>query len=288
MSQIEEAFQRVYRKEQPASFTSSPTNFSLPQRTRKIALINQKGGCGKTTTAVNLSACLAELGARVLVVDVDPQAHTTLGFGFRGDELPLTLYHALKATDGISMEQVTQPTYHPNLKLVPSNTLLASLQVELVNLYGRERVLRDRLQQVSSPFHFIFLDCPPSLNLLTVNALTAATEVLIPIQTHYLSLDGMRELFKTIELVRERLNPSLHVSGILATLFDSRTRMNRVMLDTIREYFKEKVFNTVIHMSAVLTEYPMMGQPVIRYAPHTRGAKDYRELAQELLNGSHG
>ena len=255
----------------------------LPVRTRRIAVLNQKGGCGKTTTAVNLSACLAELGMRVLLVDVDPQGHATLGFGYRSDELPLSLYESLKP-GGLPLSRVMQPTYHPNLKLIPANTGLASLQVELVDQPDRERVLDERLSQVSSQFHFVFLDCPPSLNLLTINALVAATDVLIPLQTHYLSLDGMRELFKTVELIRERFNPSLEILGILPTLFDNRTRMNRAMLSTIREYFKGKVFETIIHASSALSECPMMGQPIIRYAPQTRGSRDYQQLAQELLS----
>ena len=218
-----------------------------------------------------------------MVVDVDPQGHATLGFGYRADDLPLSLYHALKP-GGMPLGRILQPTYHPNLKLIPANTLLASLQVELVDQEDRERVLSERLSQVSAQFHFVFLDCPPSLNLLTINALVAATDVLIPLQTHYLSLDGMRELFKTVELIRERLNPSLEILGILPTLFDNRTRMNRAMLSTIREYFKGKVFDTIIHASAALSECPMMGQPIIRYAPQTQGSRDYQQLAQELLS----
>jgi chromosome partitioning protein len=155
--------------------------------------------------------------------------------------------------------------------------------VELVERLGRERILSDCLAQVEGNFHFILMDCPPSLNLLTLNALTAATHVLVPLQTHYLSLDGMRELFKTVELVQASFNPHLEILGILPTLFDHRTRMNRAMLQTIREYFKGKVFETVIHLSTSLTESPMMGQPVVRFAPQSRGAKDYQALADELL-----
>lgn len=282
MSTFEETFFKVYRQPRDAQIQPSITTISLPAQTRRIAVINQKGGCGKTTTAVNLAASLAELGCRVLVVDLDPQAHATLGFGFRGDELPLTVYDALKS-GGASLMQVMQPTYHPNLKLAPANTSLASAQVELVSHPQREQLLRQRLDEVSQWFNFIFLDCPPSLNLLTINALTAATHVLIPIQTHYLSLDGMRELFKTVELTRTQFNPHLEILGILPTLFDRRTRMNRAMIETIREYFKDKVFNTVVRLSTPLTESPMAGQPITRYAPQSRGAEDYRRLAEELL-----
>ncbi len=283
---IEEAFFKVYKQGQadaPPPPTIPPT---LPSKTRRIAVINQKGGCGKTTTAVNLSACLAELGCRVLLVDLDPQGHATLALGIRGDELPVTIYHSLKP-GGAPLAEVIQPTYHANLKLVPANTLLASTHVELVEQPARERILSERLESVAHWFHYIILDCAPSLNLLTVNALTACSDVLIPIQTHYLSLDGMRELFKTIEVVQSRFNPQLKILGILPTMFDRRTRMNRAMLETINDYFKDKVLKSVIRLSSPLTECPMMGQPVIRYAPQARGADDYRRLAEELLQ-QHG
>ncbi len=279
---IKETFFKIYRRGTPDSVWPVGTSLKLPTRLKQIAVINQKGGCGKTTTAVNLSACLAELGARVLLVDVDPQAHATLGLGLRADELERSLYNAMQP-GGSSVTQVILPTYHPNLKLIPGSSLLSSLQVELVDRPGRERILADCLSRVGSDFHFVFMDCPPSLNLLTINALTAASHVLIPLQTHYLSLDGMRELFKTIELVQGQMNPHLEILGILPTLFDHRTRMNRAMLQTIKEYFQGKVFDTVIHLSTSLTESPMMGQPISRYAPQSRGAKDYQALAEELL-----
>lgn len=282
---LEEAFFRTYRKEDQAPVVKVPTAPAmLPAQTQRVAIINQKGGCGKTTTSVNLAASLAELGCRVLLVDLDPQGHATLGFGLHGDELPVTVYHALRPADGTPFSKVVQPTYHPNLKLIPANTLLASLQVELVDHPGRERVLAERLAEVAQWFNYILLDCPPSLNLVAINALVAASHVLVPIQTHYLSLDGMRELFKTIELVQQQFNPSLEILGILPTLYDGRTRMNRAMLNTIQEYFKGKVCKTIIRLSAPLTECPMLGQPITRYAPQSRGADDYRRLAEELLS----
>lgn len=283
---FEDVFFRIYRRGKANGKPSTATTAVLPAETRRIAVMNQKGGCGKTTTAVNLSACLAEMGCRVLLLDLDPQAHATLGLGFRGDDLPLSIYHALKPA-GVPLAQVLQATYHPNLKLAPANALLASLQIELVDQPRRERNLSAQLEDVASEFNFIFIDCPPSLNLLTLNALTAATHVIIPIQTHYLSLDGMRELFKTIQLVRSEFNPQLEIRGILPTLFDGRTRINRAMLETIREYFRGQVFDTVIHWSSPLSECPMAGQPVTRYAPEARGAEDYRRLAEELLQEHH-
>jgi len=279
---FEETFFRFFRQSKTTDTLADASSLAVPSQTKRIAVMNQKGGCGKTTTTVNLSACLAELGCRVLLVDLDPQAHATLGLGLRGDALPLTVYHALQP-QGIPLTQILQPTYHPNLKLVPANSMASSLQVELVDRPGRERLLAPCLESVAHWFNFIFLDCPPSLNVLSLNALTAATHVLVPIQTHYFSLDGMRELFKTIELVQAKFNPQLQLLGILPTLYDSRTRMNRAMLESLREYFKEKVFQTTIHLSSALTECPMAGQPITRYAPQSRGAQDYRRLAEEVL-----
>jgi len=283
---FEEMFFRLYRQGRTNGVQATGTTVNLPAETRRIAVINQKGGCGKTTTAVNLSACLAELGCRVLLVDLDPQGHATLALGLRGDDLQQSIYDALKP-NGVPLAQILQATYHPNLKIVPTNSRLASLQVELIDQPARERVLSTRLDEVAAWFNFILIDCPPSLNILSLNALTAATHVIIPIQTHFLSLDGMRELFKTIQVVRAEYNPKLEILGILPTLFDQRTRLNRAMLSTIREYFKGQVFDTVIHYSSPLSECSMMGQPVTRYAPQTRGADDYRRLAGELLNSPH-
>jgi len=283
---FEEMFFRLYRQGRANGVQATGTTVNLPAETRRIAVINQKGGCGKTTTAVNLSACLAELGCRVLLVDLDPQGHATLALGLRGDDLQQSIYDALKP-NGVPLAQILQATYHPNLKIVPTNSRLASLQVELIDQPARERVLSTRLDEVAAWFNFILIDCPPSLNILSLNALTAATHVIIPIQTHFLSLDGMRELFKTIQVVRAEYNPKLEILGILPTLFDQRTRLNRAMLSTIREYFKGQVFDTVIHYSSPLSECSMMGLPVTRYAPQTRGADDYRRLAGELLNSPH-
>jgi chromosome partitioning protein len=281
---FEELFSRLARfgKAAAAPPPLSAANPTLPAHTCQVAVINHKGGCGKTTTAVNLSACLVELGCRVLLIDLDPQAHATLALGFQGDELSVTLYDALKP-GGIPVSQVIHPTYHPNLKLIPANAALGSLQIELVHQPDRERALQRCLAPVDALFHFIFIDCPPSMSLLTLNALTAATHAMIPTLTDYLSLDGMRELFKTIQLVRAEYNPRLELLGILPTLFDQRTSINRAMLDTMRQYFKGHLFDTVIHRHASLIECPMAGQPVTRYAPGARGAHDYRQLAEELL-----
>ncbi|MBI3333602.1 MAG: ParA family protein [Candidatus Omnitrophica bacterium] len=283
---IREEFFRAYyddrSRRQAALLKRQISPPAAPEETLTLSVINQKGGCGKTTTAINLSAYLAEMGYSVLLVDLDPQAHATLGLGIEGDSVEMTVYHLL-LRPALSASEVIQPTYHRNLKLIPSNALLAAAQVELLGLPDRERLLKNKLDHLKGFFHFIIIDCPPSLNLLTIVALTAARRLIIPIQTQYYSLDGMRELFRTIELVRQNSNPALDILGILPTLFDWRTKLNRAMLKALKEYFHDQIFETTIHFSAALAECPIMGQPVNRYAPGSRGAEDYRRLAQELI-----
>ncbi len=247
-----------------------------------VAVINQKGGCGKTTTSVNLSACLAEMGYNMLLVDLDPQAHATLGLGIQGNSLSFSVYHLLFRPE-VKVLEALQPTYHRNLKVIPSQGLLAAAQVELMQIPRREQILKGRLEELKGLFQFVLIDCPPSLNLLTVNALTAVSHLIIPVQTQFYSLDGMRELFRTVEMVRETSNPDLQILGILPTLFDPRIKLNRAMLKALQEYFHEQIFETVIQLNAALAECPMMGQPVIRYAPGSRGAQDYRRLAEEVI-----
>lgn len=283
---LKETFLKVYRAGAGKAAASSrpPSQPLLELRTAAVtAVINQKGGCGKTTTSINLAACLAEMGYNVLLADLDPQAHATLGLGVQGDELELTVYHLLLRPE-LSLTRVLAPTYHRNLKLLPANGLLAAAQVELLSTPQREFLFKKKLEEVKDLFHFVFIDCPPSLNVLTLNALTAAASLLIPIQTQYYSLEGMRELFRTVELIRENSNPDLEILGILPTLFDGRTRINRAMLGALKAYFKEQLFETVVRLSAALAESPMRGQPVTQHAPGSRGSADYRKLAEEVLN----
>ena len=264
------------------SLSPSGTLPELDGEAFPVAVINQKGGCGKTTTSINLSASLAEMGYRVLLIDMDPQAHATLGLGISGDSLEWSVYHLLFRPE-LRMDQVLQSTCHRNLRLLPANGLLAAAQVEMLHLPRRESVLKNRLQELKGFFQFILIDCPPSLNLLTLNALTAVSHLIVPIQTQYYSLDGMKELFRTVEMIQQNSNPHLEVLGILPTLFDHRTKLNRAMLKALQEYFHGRIFQTVIRLNAALAECPMMGQPITVYAPGSGGAEDYRCLAQEVV-----
>jgi len=253
-----------------------------------VVVMNQKGGCGKTTTAVNLAACLVESGKKVLIIDGDPQSHATLGLGFKLSPSDQSLYHILIRPE-LDISSIIKETYHPGLHLVPSNSILASAQVDLMNIAGRERLLKHKISSVRSKYDLILIDCPPSLNLLTINALVAADKVIIPVQTHYYSLDGMSELFNTIDIVKRDLNPQLGILGIVPTLFDRRIRVNHDILKALRGYFANgqrnvKVFDSVIHNCVSLTESPIYGKPVIKYRPKSRGAEDYWNLTKEILS----
>lgn len=249
-----------------------------------IAICNQKGGCAKTTTAVNLSSYIAEKDYSVLLVDLDPQAHASLGLGMDLDNLENTIYDVL--IKNAAVETAVRKTVVENLDILPANSMLSGAQLELADVLGREAVLRIALRKLRlvKDYDFIFLDCPPSLNLITINALTASDSVLIPVQTHYYSLEGMRELFNTIELVRERLNSELEIMGILATLFDTRTKISHELIQQIRDFFKEMVFRTVIHNNVKLCEAPMFKKPIHLYEPKSQGAKDYWDLSEEVVS----
>jgi chromosome partitioning protein len=258
-----------------------PKMFSVSRQI--IAVTNQKGGCAKTTTAVNLSGCLAERGYRVLVIDLDPQAHASLGLGIDKDNIDRTIYDVLM--NNVSLCDVITKTQVERLDAVPSNSVLSGAQLELASVLGRESVLRIAVRKMllKKDYDFIIFDCNPSLNLVTINALVAADSILIPIQTHYYSLEGMKELFSTIDIVRERLNPDLQILGILATLYDTRTKISAKMLGQIREYFKGMVFNTVIRNNVKLCEAPIFKKPIHIYDNRSLGAQDYFSLADEVV-----
>ncbi|MFH1783562.1 MAG: AAA family ATPase [bacterium] len=248
---------------------------------RIIALINQKGGSGKTTTTVNLGACLAKLGKRVLIIDIDPQAHATVHLGKDLQKLESSIYEVL--ITGKSLKDVISKTEMDNLELAPSHINLSGAEIELVNMIGRETILKDSINKLKHKYDYILIDCPPSLGLLTLNALTTANEVMIPIQTEYLALEGMSKLVSTIEIVKNRINKDLEITGIIPTMFDSRTNLSREVLNNITGYFKKKVFKTVIRQNISLAEAPSYGKPIIMYNTRSHGSEDYTKLAKEVV-----
>ena len=250
--------------------------------TRVYALANQKGGVGKTTTTVNLGAYLALAGCRVLIVDSDPQANATSSLGLDPSQVERSLYSSVVGRLPLLDSIVTTGT--KLLHIVPSAPALAGAEVEMVSLLAREYLLRKALETVSSTFDYVLIDCPPSLGLLTVNALTAAADgVIVPIQCEYLALEGLGRLWHTIQLVRESLNPRLVISGIVLTMFDSRTNLAAQVVQEVRKHFADETFATVIPRSVRLSEAPSYGQTIQQYAPNSTGAVAYAALAQELL-----
>ncbi len=250
---------------------------------RVIAVTNQKGGSAKTTTAVNLSAALSLKNRKVLLVDLDPQSNATIGFGLSSATPEKSIYHVLIDPD-IPLDGVIRETDLKNLFLAPSTIHLSGAEVELVNTIGREIMLREKLAPIQDQYDYIFLDCPPSLGLLTLNALTTAKEVIIPVQTHFYALEGMSLLMNTIELVRRRLNHKLNVTGILPTIYQSGTKLSERVLEELRKFFGDKVFKTVIRMNVRLAEAPSHGKPIFLYDPVSNGAEDYESLALEVLD----
>jgi chromosome partitioning protein len=249
---------------------------------RIIALANQKGGVGKTTTVVTLGAALAELGHEVLVVDFDPQGGCALGLGIEPANLDMSVYNALFDRN-CEVEEVVLKTSVPNLSLLPSNIDLAAAELMLVQEVAREQSLMRVLAPLRLKYDYILIDCPPSLGLLTINALTVADGVLVPLETEYYALRGMALLMDSIERVKERLNPSLQVVGILATMFDPRTLHGREVLARVQEAFGNKVFETLIRKTVRFAEAPVAGEPILSYAPSSPGAEAYRNLAQEVI-----
>jgi chromosome partitioning protein len=257
---------------------------------RRIAVMNQKGGVGKTTTAVNLSAALAEAGQRVCVVDLDPQAHASLHLGVTVRDGEESVYDVL--TCGRLFHEVRQQIGE-RLWLVPAHLDLAAAEVELAGETGREVILRDKLAQDDASFDYLVIDCPPSLGVLTINALTMAREVFLPLQPHFLALHGLSKLLKTIELVSQRLNPELRLTGVLLCMYDANTRLANEVSEDVTAYFEHertsrvatgaRAFTTRIRRNVRLAEAPSFGQSILQYAPSSNGAEDYRQLAQEVL-----
>ncbi|CAK7026693.1 MAG: Sporulation initiation inhibitor protein Soj [Desulfovibrio sp.] len=248
---------------------------------KTIAIANQKGGVGKTTTAINLSACIANRGKRVLLIDIDPQGNSTSGLGVERTGLKKSSYDVL--VGGASAVEAIRPTMMQTLDLMPANIELVGAEVELVSMMARETILKRELEEVKGLYDYIFMDCPPSLGLITLNALTAADKILVPIQCEYYALEGLTQLMSTVKLVRQSLNPSLEVEGVVLTMFDGRTNLSLQVVEEVRKFFKNKVYETVIPRNVRLGEAPSYGLPILLYDEKCLGTEAYNELAVEFL-----
>ena len=249
---------------------------------KAIAIFNQKGGVGKTTTNINLAACLALKGKKILILDIDPQGNTTSGMGISKKGLVRTMYEVL-LSDKIEPSDAIIPTRVKNLDIIPASVQLAGAEIELVQLEGREKRLKKALDKIKSKYDYIFIDCPPSLGLLTINSLTAVDSVLIPIQCEFYALEGVSQLMSTIDLVKRNMNPKLEIQGVILSMFDGRTNLSIQVVEEVKKYFKEKVYTTVIPRNVRLAEAPSYGMPIMEYDPKSKGAEAYSEFAEEFL-----
>src|SRR5919106_926443 len=250
-----------------------------------VALANQKGGVGKSTTAINLAAALAFQGQRVLLIDLDPQGNASSGLGIDRSAIDVSIYDVLLKES--TLDEAVEPTAVRNLFVVPATIDLAGAEIELVSLFSRETRLRNAIDATDAEFDVMLIDCPPSLGLLTVNALTAAQEVIIPIQCEYYALEGLSQLLRNVDLVTSNLNPDLKVSGVILTMYDGRTKLSKDVAEQVREYFGDLAFETVIPRSVRISEAPSYGQPMQTLDPMSRGAIAYRHLGQEFMKRHH-
>ncbi len=251
---------------------------------RIIAVANQKGGVGKTTTTINVGACLAELGQRTLIIDLDPQGNASTGLGIENRGLETSMYHVLMHE--VPLENCIEPTDVKGLFVAPASLDLAGAEIELVPAFSRETRLKRSIDAVLDDYDYVLIDCPPSLGLLTVNGLSAAREVLVPIQCEYYALEGLGQLLRNVDLVRRNLNPELEVSTIVCVMYDARTKLADQVVTEVREHFGEKVLRTIVPRSVRLSEAPSFGQPIITFDPRSRGAVAYRDVAKEVHDDS--
>ena len=249
---------------------------------RIIAIANQKGGVGKTTTAINLSACLAESGKKVLTIDTDPQGNTTSGLGVDKDELENTVYELM--LDECTIKESLVKTEFENLDLIPSNVNLAGAEIELLGINEKEYILKNAVDYIKDDYDFVIIDCPPSLNMLTVNALTTANTVLVPIQSEYYALEGLSQLLHTISLVKERLNEKLQIEGVVFTMYDARTNLSLQVVENVKNNLDTTIYKTIIPRSVRLAEAPSHGLPINKYDSRSTGAESYRRLAKEVID----
>ena len=251
---------------------------------RIIAITNQKGGVGKTTTAINLSACLAEAGQRVLTVDFDPQGNTTSGLGLEKGNIDNTVYELLMGE--CTVEQCIKPSVQERLEVMPSDVDLAGAEIELLDMKDKESILKKNLALVRDQYDFIIIDCPPSLNLLTINALTAANTVLVPIQCEYYALEGLSQVLKTVGLVQKKMNPNLEIEGVVFTMYDSRTNLSMQVVENVKSHLSHRVFKTLIPRNIRLAEAPSYGMPINMYDAKSAGAEAYMKLADEVIKNN--
>lgn len=249
---------------------------------RIIAIANQKGGVGKTTTTINLSACLAEANQKVLVIDIDPQGNTTSGFGIDKDELENTVYELI--LNECTLEECIIKNAVDNLDIIPSNVNLAGAEIDLIGVDNREYILKEKIGQVADNYDFIIIDCPPSLTMLTVNAMTTANTVLVPIQCEYYALEGLSQLLHTINLVQQRLNPELEMEGVVFTMYDARTNLSLQVVENVKANLHQTVYKTIIPRNVRLAEAPSHGLPINLYDSKSAGAESYRLLAEEVIH----
>ena len=247
-----------------------------------ISVANQKGGVGKTTTTVNLGACLASLGKKVLLVDMDAQGNATSGVGIRKPDVTRDIYDVL--VNELPIDEATLTTEHENLSIVPATLQLAVAEIELTSMMARESRLKGSLAEVSSQYDYILIDCPPSLGHLTINSFTASDSILIPVQCEYYALEGLSQLLNTVRLVQNHFNPELEIEGVLLTMYDARTNLGNEVVEEVRKYFREKVYETIIPRNIRLSEAPSHGKPIIDYDPRSRGAEVYQALAKEVVS----
>ena len=249
---------------------------------RIIAIANQKGDVGKSTTAINLSACLAEVGQRVLTIDIDPQGNTTSGLGQDKNSIEHTVYELL--LEQTKVEDCILPEIYKNLSLIPANVDLAGAEIELIGLEGKEYILKEAVSSIRNQYDFILIDCPPSLNLLTINAMTTADTVLVPIQCEYYALEGLSQLMHTIDLVHDRLNSTLEIEGVVFTMYDARTNLSLQVVENVKDNLQQMIYKTIIPRNVRLAEAPSHGLPINHYDSRSAGAESYRMLAEEVIH----